>query len=161
MRIGVLNQQSSLPIDKPSVRSVVRAFLKLEEVSCNEVSIHFIDTKETCRIHNDYFGDPTTTDCMSFPLMTFPLEDQADAYRLLGDVFVCPETALNYPAEHGGNPYEETTLYIIHGMLHLLGYDDRKKAYLKKIREAEAKHMKNLKQHNLLIQRPKVYTPLS
>ena len=53
---------------------------------------------------------------MLFRSITFPLDQD-----FLGEIFICPKTALLYNPQH---PYQETTLYVIHGLLHLLGYDD-------------------------------------
>ena len=73
-----------------------------------------------CKLHRDYFNDSSPTDCISFPIDN-PVPEN---YSLMGDVFVCPETALIYSEKHKVNPYQEITLYIVHGLLHLMGYDD-------------------------------------
>ena len=62
-------------------------------------------------LHKEFFDDPSPTDCITFPVDS----------EYLGDIFVCPRVAEEYcPKE----PYVETSLYIIHAILHLLGYDD-------------------------------------
>jgi probable rRNA maturation factor len=75
-------------------------------------------------------------------------EDPSD-YCLLGDIFVCPKTAIKYAADHNGDPYEETTLYVVHGMLHLFGYDDIEEDDIVEMRAAEHRHMSNLKKLDL------------
>ncbi|MFQ5655130.1 MAG: rRNA maturation RNase YbeY, partial [Planctomycetota bacterium] len=50
---------------------------------------------------------------------------QADAPRPLGEIVVSAETALRQAPEQGCDPVRETFLYVVHGVLHLLGYDDR------------------------------------
>ena len=77
--------------------------------------------------------------------------DNSSPYRLLGDVFVCPKAALLYTEEKGGDPYWETTLYLVHGLLHLLGYDDKDDEAVTKMREAERRHMDHLKKTGALI----------
>lgn len=67
-----------------------------------------------CDLHQQFFNDPSPTDCISFPI-----DD-----KILGDIFVCPKTAIDYAARIKKDPYPETALYIIHGILHLLGFDD-------------------------------------
>lgn len=44
--------------------------------------------------------------------------------ELLGEIFICPQIAIEYDPKH---PHLETTLYIIHGILHLLGFNDIEK----------------------------------
>lgn len=147
MKINVYNKQKKLKISLSDVKKLVEAVIKNEKKTYDEVSIYLVSTKEISKLHEDYFDDPSTTDCISFPM-----DDDFDfGYRILGEVFVCPETAINYTNQKGGDPYEETSLYIIHGLLHLFGYDDlepKKKAIM---RRAEKKHLKLLKQEDLVL----------
>ncbi len=126
---------------------MAREVILFENQRCDEASIHFIDNKIMCAMHDQYFGDPSPTDCISFPLKSDPKEP----YRLLGDVFVCPQTAKDYVAIHGGEVYEEVALYIVHGLLHLMGYDDIDEQDEKKMRAAESRHMQNIKKKGLLL----------
>lgn len=102
-----------------------------------EVSIRFVDTKTISEIHKEFFDDPSITDCMSFPI-----DDQ-----VLGDVVVCPKVAIDY----GGDPYEETTLYIVHGLLHLMGYNDIEELDRQEMRMAEKRHLDTLKKKELML----------
>lgn len=88
---------------------MVSSVLKYLDVECEEVALYFVSTKTICELHDQFFQDPSPTDCISFPL----------GKPHLGEIFVCPQAAIDY-----GAPYPETTLYIIHGLLHLIGYDD-------------------------------------
>ena len=94
------------------------------------------------KMHNEFFNDPSPTDCMSFPIDTE--EDAEDCY--LGDIVVCPAAALKY-----ADPYRETTLYILHGLLHLLGYDDIQPQDRKKMRRAEKTYMNYFETMGLLL----------
>jgi len=76
-------------------------------------------------------------------------ENTPQESRILGDVFVCPKTAIEYSKSHGGDVYEELTLYVIHGLLHLMGYDDIEETDIVKMREAEKRHMNHLKKLDL------------
>lgn len=114
LKIHVTNKQRDLPLSAKSVRSVVSCVLKFLNASCDEVAVYLISTPAISQLHDEFFQDPTTTDCISFPL--------GGAH--LGEIFVCPATAMAYAKKKGLNPYEETALYIVHGLLHLLGYDD-------------------------------------
>jgi probable rRNA maturation factor len=109
--IKIFNRQSNLPIKVSSARKLVDFFLREKKVSCEEIAIYFVGKRKITQLHRGHFQDPTPTDCI-----TFPMDDQ-----FLGEIFVCPQSALDYNPQH---PYLETTLYIIHGLLHLLGYDD-------------------------------------
>ena len=60
-----------------------------------------------------------------------------------------PATAVEYAQKYRKDPFDETTLYIVHGLLHLLGYDDLNEEDRKKMRKAEARHMRQLKKLRL------------
>ena len=120
-----------------------------ENALCDEITIHFVDTEHISALHLRFFNDASPTDCMSFPIDS-PNEK---GYCVLGEVFVCPKTALEYAKEHNRDPYRETTLYLVHSLLHLLGYED--KGILEvDMRKAEDRHMKHLIQQNLLLKKP-------
>lgn len=117
----------------------MEAFVHAAQIHCDEVSLHFVTVAEITELHRQYFNDPTPTDCISFPM-----DDPEDiGYRVLGDVFVCPEVARQYVKAHGGDVYRETSLYVIHSLLHLMGYDD--------IDEEDQRQMRDLEHHYLTL----------
>ena len=147
MNIQITNDQTDLAVNPQQVQSIVREVLKIEQETCDEVSICFVDTATICQLHQDFFNDPSPTDCISFPLD----EEEDSTYRVLGEIFVCPATAIQYAAENHLDKYEETTLYIIHGLLHLMGYDDLEEEDCQLMRAAEQRHLTHLRAKNLIL----------
>jgi probable rRNA maturation factor len=145
VEIHVIQDQDQLKISTTSAKRLVSSFVSFAKVSYDEASIYFIGNDAMCILHEDYFGDPAPTDCISFPI------DDIDSsgYRMMGDVFVCPNTAIDYVKLHGGEVYEEITLYVVHGLLHLLGYDDIEDEDKKVMRNAEAVHLEYIRKNNL------------
>lgn len=146
MKIHLFNEQQDLSISPASTRKLVREVLRQEKARCDELSVYFVKTEAICELHARFFNDPSETDCITLPLDP---PNSAD-YCVLGEVFVCPKTALKYAEQHNCAPYEETSLYLVHALLHLLGYDDIGDAE-PAMREAEKFHLKNLKMRNLLL----------
>lgn len=142
MNISVFDDQSALVVSPDAAKALVKSVLEGEGQTCDEVSLYFVTTEEICSLHKQYFNDPSPTDCISFPIDQDPFHE---TYRILGDVFVCPETAICYAAEHDTNPYEELALYVVHGLLHLMGYDDMTEEDSAVMRQAEARHMVRVK----------------
>lgn len=134
------NSQRKVAISTPSAQKVIE-FLLYKSKNC-EMALHFVNKSTIAKIHKEYFDDPTPTDCI-----TFPFKDP----NFLGEVYVCPEVALEYISLHGGNLYEEITLYIVHGFLHLLGWNDQTESEKKKMRSLEKKWMKKLAKNKLTI----------
>lgn len=148
MNIDIYNKQKDLPISSRVVKKIVKAVLALEGCLCDQIAVYFVTTKEICKLHDKYFNDPSVTDCISFPMDNFIFEI---GDKMLGEVFVCPETALHYAEEHHADSFEECTLYIVHGLLHLMGYDDTNPKVKAVMRKAEKKHMDHLKKLNLIL----------
>lgn len=113
---------------------MVSSTLDYLDCQCDEVSIYLVSTKAICKLHEEFFQDPSTTDCISFPL------DK----KHLGEIFVCPATAVAYAKKKKLNPYRETALYIVHGLLHLLGYDDLRAKDKRTMRKKEKSCMAHL-----------------
>lgn len=124
MLIHVHNLQKDLKLSKKAVRQLVQAVLEDLGSTHTEVSIYCVTQAKICALHDQFFQDPTPTDCISFPL------DEEH----LGEVFVCPKAALEYAPE---DPHNEVALYIIHGLLHCLGYDDLEPVAKRAMRKKE------------------------
>jgi len=122
--IKIFNRQSHLPVKISSIRKFVLYVLKKKRVSFQEVSVYLVGKKRMSALHEKFFKDPTPTDCLSFPL----------EQPFLGDIFVSPQVAIEY---NPTAPYQETMLYILHGLLHLLGYIDTNKKDRDKMRKEE------------------------
>ena len=152
MDIHIFDNQTDLSISANEVKQIVEQVLADENRKCDEVAIHFVGEATICHLHADHFGDPSPTDCISFPMD----DVKEKGYNVLGEVFVCPLTAIKYAKEHKEDPYIETTLYIIHGLLHLLGYDDLEDETDKAMRAAETKHLNTLKTLNMCLKGPSI-----
>ena len=147
VKVNIFDEQPSLSFSQSKVKELVCEVITFEREFCDEVNIYFVNKDKISELHGTYFNDDSPTDCISFPMD----EKMEGGTRILGEVFVCPEIAVEYAKAHGVDPYTETSLYIVHGLLHLMGYDDIKEQDRGTMREAEARHMENLEKHNLLL----------
>lgn len=136
-----------MKIDKDLVSSICREVVLSEGQTCHEVSIHFVEEATICELHDEYFQDPSPTDCISFPI-----DDETETeWRILGEIFISPKAALDYSSDKKLNSYEELTLYLVHGLLHLLGYDDKEEKERQIMRSKEASKLALLKEKELLL----------
>lgn len=147
MNVQVIQDQSLVLINSLSAEKLVVDFLAFYNQRFDEAAVHFVSTPAICALHDQFFGDPSVTDCISFPMD----DAEEDGYRVLGDLFVCPETAVSYVATNGGSIYREVTLYLTHGLLHLIGYDDLKEADRLQMRIEEARYLENVEAKGLWI----------
>lgn len=139
--IAIFNRQKDLPLNKGSARTLVQSLFDFLKISAEEISLYFVTEKEICKLHEQFFQDPTPTDCISFPL------DEKD----LGEIFVCPSVAIQYAKKRKLDPYEETSLYIVHGLLHLLGFDDLEEKARRTMRKKEKSCMRHLYKHKVIL----------
>jgi probable rRNA maturation factor len=147
----IFNEQSILPLDVDSIREVAREVVAFEKQRADEVSVHLVDAEAISQVHCDFFDDPSPTDCISFPI-----DPPGEPHRVLGEVFVCPEVAIGYATENGLDALSETQLYLVHGLLHLMGYDDISDEDREKMRAAEKRHTDHLKSAAIALRRAPV-----
>jgi probable rRNA maturation factor len=106
----VLSDRQELPADHHALVDLAQRTLSAEGVGPVELSVSLVDTEEMSGLHRRFLGEPVATDVLSFTM---------DEEGLLGDVVICPEVA----ASQNEDPEAELRLLLVHGILHLLGYD--------------------------------------
>ncbi len=129
------------------------SLLKFLDVTCDEIAIHFVSKRQIAKLHAIYFQDPTPTDTISFPLDNEIFHPHLGHH--LGEVFVCPAVAQEYAKERELNSYLEATLYLVHGILHLIGYDDLTPKDKRKMRQKEKACMKHLQKEQVVLKKPR------
>jgi probable rRNA maturation factor len=118
-RILISDRQDG-PIDEEGLRSLARHTLHGEGIERAELSVSFVGADEIAELHERFMDEPGPTDVLSFPLDDVDEAEGRGSVRLLGDVVIAPaEAARNNPAD----PVAELRLLLVHGILHLLGYD--------------------------------------
>lgn len=148
MKVSVYNRQKDLKLSAVAIKKTVKHALEFHKINCDELAIHLITDRAMRKLHADFFDDPTPTDCITFPYD----KDGSSGYFFLGEVFICPKTAFHYIAEQGsGDTYNEVTLYLVHGILHLLGYDDMNSSDRKIMRSKEKELMSFLTKKTLVL----------
>ena len=111
----LISNRQDAPVDERGLIATATEVLAAEGVGAFELSVSLVGPQEMERLHVDYLGEPGPTDVLSFPFD----EEGPDGLRLLGDVVICPACAAT------ANPdlAQEVRLLLVHGILHLLGYD--------------------------------------
>ena len=112
----LISNRQTASVDEVAMAGLARATLAGEGLLDVELSVSFVEEPEIEDLHVRYMDEPGSTDVLSFPL------DDVDegGTRLLGDVVIAPAVATrNNPSD----PEAELRLLLVHGILHLLGYD--------------------------------------
>lgn len=134
LEIGVSNEQRAMRVDHARLRRAVEMILIAEHIESAEISIAIVDDETIHQLNRDYLDHDYPTDVLSFVL-------ERTESGLEGEVIVSTETAIARANEFGFRPQDELLLYVIHGMLHLVGYDDKD--------DTKRRVMRNKEQHFL------------
>lgn len=130
-------------VDGRWVKKVVRQVLKAEEVATPyEVSLVFTDSETVRRLNRDYRGVDEPTDVLAFSMLPQKEADSSfalppDGVTRLGEVIISYPQTVAQAKEQGHSTERELALLIIHGILHLLGYDHEVPEEESKMREKE------------------------
>jgi probable rRNA maturation factor len=103
-----------------------------------ELSLVFLTDPALAQIHSRFMDDPTITDVITF--------EGDPAAGLAGELCVSADTAFAYAKAHRRRFSAELTLYVVHGWLHLAGYDDRQPTKKRRMRAAEKRAMTLLRE---------------
>src|SRR4029079_18930677 len=105
-------------LDYAALRAAARAVLDGEAVADAAVSLAFVDNATLHRLNKQFLDHDEPTDVITFPL------SGAGAKTLEGELVIGVEVAREAAAERGHAVGVELALYVVHGVLHLCGYDD-------------------------------------
>lgn len=118
-KLHIYNRQKAHPIPLPWLRKVGKAALpgcfdaiKSPEapLSClAEVEVTIVDDADIARVHGDFLDDPTPTDVITFHH---------------GEILISADMAERQGREHGQSVDHEVALYLVHGLMHLAGWED-------------------------------------
>lgn len=122
MNIDVRDLQGKVKIDSRRVRRWAEYVLNAMGEDRADLSIVFVDDSYMRRLNWKYRRMRSTTDVLAFPIRGN--EGISKDGLILGDVVVSAETAKREAGKRKIPTHKEICLYLVHGILHLLGYDD-------------------------------------
>ena len=113
----------STPVDLDALAELLAAVLAAEGATVDaECSLSLVDPDEIAALKAEHLdGDGAATDVLSFPIDG--TDDPGDGQWMVGDVVLCPSVAVAQASEHAGTPADELALLVVHGGLHLAGWD--------------------------------------
>ena len=147
MKILATNKQTVIDIDLPRIKRSSVKILRILESEDSELSLTFVDNAGIANINRQYLGRNYPTNVIAFSMNEGEFGDVNP--DILGDIIISTETALR-DAEAGDLSLEDELDYlIIHGVLHLLGYDHELPGEAKKMKEKEKETFFALKKYNV------------
>ncbi|HOJ37138.1 MAG TPA: rRNA maturation RNase YbeY [Ignavibacteriales bacterium] len=104
-------------IDKKIIHKIVSELKKILDFSLKNIDINFVDSSTILKVNVDYLNHNYSTDIITFNY-------DGDTKVLNGEIFISIDDALNNAKEYNCTLDNELLRLIIHGFLHLVGYDD-------------------------------------
>lgn len=148
------DEQDEVPIELERWQSLALEVLRDHGVrGLAELSLIFASRDEIAELNQEHMGVSGPTDVLAFPLDAHDVTrvvdsgptrgpdrapvDPGDLPLLLGDVVVCPAVASDQAPAHAGSLDDELALLVVHGVLHVLGYDHDTPEQAAEMRAAE------------------------
>ena len=133
--VFVANEQSDIPLDEHRLVALARLAASEEGIDPRgEVTVLLVDRPSMASLKEKWLGEPGPTD-----VLAFPMDDQVpdDEPYILGDIVICPDVAREQSSSEKVG--EEVDLLLVHGFLHLVGYDHVRPQDARSMRHRERK----------------------
>ena len=146
MEVQIDNRQDNHRISKKKIRQTATAVLNALEYPDAELSILIVDDQQIAQLNQEHLNRKGPTNVIAFPMRAGKFSEMAP--NLLGDVVISIETAFQEGQRGGLSMEERFDQLLIHGILHLLGYDhENTKSEARKM-EKKAQALLNIIQAN-------------
>jgi probable rRNA maturation factor len=128
MQVEVRDEQDD-PLEPEPLQALAATVMQAEGLPATaEVSLTLVGTAKMARLNEQHMGRPGPTDVLSFPIEALtpgevPAQPDGAPPLLLGDILVCPAVVRDQAGAAGVAFDDEMALMVVHGLLHLLGYD--------------------------------------
>ena len=125
MILVIRNRQRVQPLDTRLLRKITTELLtELIGVSEVELGIALVSSREMAAVNQSYLQHEGSTDVITFDHVALPAIKGSLPRQLHGELFICVEEAMRYAKEFRTTWQLEVVRYVVHGVLHLCGYDD-------------------------------------
>jgi len=129
--VAVGNRQRRVRVSTPRLRATAEAALRALGRADLHVDVTVVDDPAIRRLNAPYLRRRTTTDVLAFDL------EAPGPSRLMGEVIVCADTARRQARRVGVSVALELDLLVVHGLLHLAGWDDHEPQEARLMHERE------------------------
>lgn len=129
--VEVVNRQQAVAVDAAWLGRIVRRAVAAVGREAAEITVLVVDDRQIARLHERWLGVPGPTDVITFDLAT------AGSGPLVGDIVASAETAARLARELGWQRRHELAYYVVHGLLHLAGFDDGDPGERRRMRRQE------------------------
>ena len=138
MELVINNRQRARPLDLKFLKRLTEHLVAELAITNAELGLHFVAAKEMARVHKEFMDIEGSTDVITFDHGSRPPDS------IHGEIFISVHDAIAQAREFDTTWQSELTRYIIHGILHLLAYDDLDSKSRAKMKREENRLLKYL-----------------
>ncbi len=140
-----INNLTTSSIDKSFIKKVAEEVIKGEDKEGADLSIAIVESEEIKKVNNSYRGKNEVTNVLSFSESDVSSDYPEIRNNHLGEVLICLEKVKKDAREQEIDQEKELTKVLIHGILHLLGYDhERSEEEAKKMEDKQNYYLSNI-----------------
>ncbi len=133
-----VNNESSFNVNKRFIHKLIGILSKQIDFEIIFLQINFVSSEYILWLNKTYLGHNYYTDIITFNY-------SGENYKFDGEIFICPDVGLKNAKKYKVSFNEEMLRLIIHGLLHLKGYNDTETAEKRKMKQIENKFVKENK----------------
>ena len=138
--VQIARNFDGLNVSRRKLEHLVKTVCRRFELSKATVSIAIVDDERFCKINRRFLNRKSVSDCLSFDLS----EEAGPGSPKLFELVVNGEMAVRQANLRGHSSEAELALYVTHGLLHNLGFDDSSKSKAKKMHDTEDEILQQL-----------------
>lgn len=134
MKITIKNLQNKLPVRPTKIKNLIRRVIRGEGINKSGwINICFVNNSRIRKFNAKFLKSQSATDVLAFNL--------GDKKILLADIMISTDIAITQARSFKTTADYELQLYVVHGILHILGYNDHSKTQIKLMRKKESEYV--------------------
>ena len=152
MNVAIVNRQRTKKISARFLKQVAAELFAELEIAEAELGVHLVGAKKMAQVNRQFLGHKGSTDVITFDHSVKGKAESGMRKAIHGELFICVDDAVAQANEFETDWQSEVVRYLIHGVLHLLGYDDLQPDLRREMKREENRLVRRLEKRFALAQ---------
>jgi len=144
MNVTIASRQRARKINRRLLKQITTALLADLKIAQADLGLHLVAAPEMTRLNESFLRHAGPTDVITFDYSTPGSRTLDPDPRLHGEILICVDEAVLQARKFGTSWQSEVVRYIVHGVLHLLGFDDAIRGARRKMKREENRRLREL-----------------
>jgi len=152
MSVVIANRQRTEKINARQLKQIVEELFAELEITEAELGIHLVGAKKMAQVNRQFLQHEGSTDVITFDHSSPNFQLPSPNSQIHGELFICVDDAVAQAKEFKSYWQSEVVRYLVHGVLHLLGYDDLQPDLRREMKREENRLVRRLEKRFALAQ---------